>query len=1043
MFSIEQRGKLIDKAKSYGSAVNAAGITLEQGFNILRDLEQGSLSITDSRFLQNLLEIASFLRRSDPSIFVEEVMGAFFLLIDLDKSKLSLDESRFLASFYSCAVNSQRAGNELGIWAQLSQAELNELMQYQQASVLDIDDNDLITHSRELIKQLGNFSIGFISRFTRELSLLIETLECPTASSQDQLLARNGLVYVFENDDVIPDNIGVLGLIDDMCVVRATAGHLNPNLARISNDIEAMLSKSVFLKDLCFSFKVNKKESSMPLSDFVLQTFHPFHNVLSQNNVNASSKKLFIHTLGEASPIAIAMAWISAISTYALPCESKPERSNIHFKKEDKVAVDFSKASIFEGFDKIGDETTLKLRSERVQSGKVLKTWQHIPIKDAGRVLRAMDERSAKGFASSVMSDQNREINALASVFNKSSTPFISLMAPRIFLVTSFVEVERFETEYKLNGVELRRAIPTAKIRRDGLLESCTGAVDSSEARLVLASSIHHLVDFEYEGGTRDGDIVIVDLESQQSNISALVDLQDTPLNLFILGEVLAGEISEFFAKNDFNFMVWGKQSINSVLSSEVFLYNWEKNLKNRAELDISASHVECLEAEEYYLAFRSVMSEFKPDMELKELIDIRFEVLGFFFDSVSLTSVHDRMEEASANLSDHLVKIETLLGEARYVEGEILEKVRLLIDIWHRNGNKIIAAKTEELNKYFGVFEFVKPRSNLLTSRDFLSTNEYSKTSFNLLFPYWPTKRQLNETIRNKGLDKLKLVLFSFEYRWFESFLKFNEISKTVSDCLDPDYKHLFDAQEPSTTEDESSDFDAIQSRLRLERAKNKAFDYDSGPLAHPDRIFLCSDDVEIFATARSNFVVARQSNDNFDVSEIDGMGVRTGDFLIFVPHAESSAIKVLADKELEEGVRQKAKIWQTEVRAALDEKGINLAEFRNRLESKGLSRTATTISNWVKNDDIIAPRNYRDVLPLVFETLGLDLDIDTLITAIQEVYSAHMRAARDINSLLKENLSGNEFSDSDLDIFLVHEVQMVRDYALPYSQLSKPLRS
>ena len=136
MFSIEQRGKLIDKAKSYGSAVNAAGITLEQGFNILRDLEQGSLSITDSRFLQNLLEIASFLRRSDPSIFVEEVMGAFFLLIDLDKSKLSLDESRFLASFYSCAVNSQRAGNELGIWAQLSQAELNELMQYQQASVL-------------------------------------------------------------------------------------------------------------------------------------------------------------------------------------------------------------------------------------------------------------------------------------------------------------------------------------------------------------------------------------------------------------------------------------------------------------------------------------------------------------------------------------------------------------------------------------------------------------------------------------------------------------------------------------------------------------------------------------------------------------------------------------------------------------------------------------------------------------------------------------------------------------------------------------------
>jgi hypothetical protein len=286
-------------------------------------------------------------------------------------------------------------------------------------------------------------------------------------------------------------------------------------------------------------------------------------------------------------------------------------------------------------------------------------------------------------------------------------------------------------------------------------------------------------------------------------------------------------------------------------------------------------------------------------------------------------------------------------------------------------------------------------------------------------------------------------LVLFSFEYSWFKSFLEFNEISKTVSDCLDPDYKHLFGMQERSATEDVGSEFDTIESQLRLERAKNKIQEQDSGPLAHPDRIYLCSDDVEVFATARSSFVVARNIDDNFEVAEIDGIGVRTGDYLIFVPHAESSAIRVLADRELEEGIRDRAKIWQREVRVALDKKGINLAEFRDRLQSKGLSRTATTISNWVKNDEMIAPRNYGAVLPLVFETLGLNLDIDRIVNAIQEVYSAHMSAARGINAVLKENLAGNELSKSNLEMFLVHEIHLIGDYSLPYSQLSKPLRS
>lgn len=1043
MFSIEHRGQLIDRARSFGAFLKFEEVLLDEGIVLLRELEKSLHLSNDPRFMQNLLEIASFLRSTDESVFYQEVKGAFFLLIDLDKSKLSYNESRFLSSFYARAVQSLRAGTALGIWGQLTEVELHQLKHYQNSTDDYIDDLALINHALEVISELSHLSVGFVARFVRELRLLVDTLQSSNSSKEDQQLARNGLGYVFENDDVIPDEIGVLGLIDDMCVVRATAGYLNPNMAKISNDVETMLSKVPFLKDLSFNFNIDKTDYSLPLSDFTFQTFHPFFKALAESASPRTSKRLFIHTVGEASSIANLMAWMSAISTYALPYKYEPDTKNMHFNNEDLIAIDLNKTSIFEGFEKIGGITHLKLRSERTKGGQLLNTWQNIPIKDAGRILKAVDDRKPKGFASSVISDQNREISALATVFNMDSFPFISATAPRIFLVTSIVEMESFENNYTLFGAQLRKAIPTAKVREGGVLESFTGAVDPSEARLIIASSMHHLVDLEYEGGTRDGDIVIVDLATQRSRISALVDLQDTVLNIFIVGDDLPREVSEFIIKNDFSFMLWGKQNINSLLSREGVGYSWEKNLKSRLELDISATEVICPEAEEFHSAFRAVMRDVKTDSELKELNTIGFEVLSFFLNALSLTSVYERVVEALEILSSHIDKIEILLNDARYVEGETLERVRFLIEVWQRNGDKIIVAKTEELSKYIGLLDFVKPRPNLVASNALPPINVFSESPIKLLFPYWPTKRQLSETIKNPRLITLKLVLFSFEYSWFKSFLEFNEISKTVSDCLDPDYKHLFGMQERSATEDAGSEFDTIESQLRLERAKNKIQEQDSGPLAHPDRIYLCSDDVEVFATARSSFVVARNIDDNFEVAEIDGMGVRTGDYLIFVPHAESSAIRVLADRELEEGIRDTAKIWQREVRVALDKKGINLAEFRDRLQSKGLSRTATTISNWVKNDEMIAPRNYGAVLPLVFETLGLNLDIDRIVNAIQEVYSAHMSAARGINAVLKENLAGNGLSKSNLEMFLVHEIHLIGDYSLPYSQLSKPLRS
>ncbi|MCP4352952.1 MAG: hypothetical protein GY795_46470 [Desulfobacterales bacterium] len=287
----------------------------------------------------------------------------------------------------------------------------------------------------------------------------------------------------------------------------------------------------------------------------------------------------------------------------------------------------------------------------------------------------------------------------------------------------------------------------------------------------------------------------------------------------------------------------------------------------------------------------------------------------------------------------------------------------------------------------------------------------------------------------------KISVLTYPFEKKWFDSlkrkrmnksFHRINRIEQSQkAKILKTDSYSLLEDncnyEHEQKAEDKDFDIDEFELRLRDYR-RNKLLN-EVSPGESTFEAFLTEFSEDRFAFLTESFKIpvvndffTGKASEKDEVPRKNASELKTGDYVIFKEGAQSDLIREIADMGLNNAglghLRKKANLWKRsiiefekkylEVLAKHSPNKFNELKrggawfiVAERLKEKGCIRHPQTIKNWLKNDDVIGPRNDRD-LDIIAETVAdltgdttLESQLEVVRTAIQKVRGAHLQAS------------------------------------------------
>ena len=123
----------------------------------------------------------------------------------------------------------------------------------------EFDDEHLIDSGLDFMERFDRSSDLF-GRVSADVGFLCETLEDEGSSESVRDCARRGLGYLKVVADAIPDDLGLVGYLDDALVIRKAVEEIEPRRAALNDVLDASISRWPFLKDLAFEHASDRHE---------------------------------------------------------------------------------------------------------------------------------------------------------------------------------------------------------------------------------------------------------------------------------------------------------------------------------------------------------------------------------------------------------------------------------------------------------------------------------------------------------------------------------------------------------------------------------------------------------------------------------------------------------------------------------------------------------------------------------------------------------------------------------------------------------------
>ena len=326
-----------------------------------------------------------------------------------------------------------------------------------------------------------------------------------------------------------------------------------------------------------------------------------------------------------------------------------------------------------------------------------------------------------------------------------------------------------------------------------------------------------------------------------------------------------------------------------------------------------------------------------------------------------------------------------------------------------------------------------------VLSRASWVSVNQLRSMSpiDHLLVSGWVGRHAMRE-IRNCGFaTHVALLLFGFEREWeavsrkagasWEKRLvartrtQWSHLAARV-DAVDA--PPLLDAptppeNEPYPSEDDSSGEEFLNTRLiqtiRSQTSPAQGDDTAQGRLVvfeEPGAFIYLSPNGSVISLSRALEALTGRTQSDLDAASdthaerfinCSVSDIRPGDLLAFPQDSNSDLLDVFANRLLEDPLetRRLAHLWRSALHRYADSNDYNVRELRSLLAAHGLKRHQVTIRSWLYGGNIIAPLGYHESIPIIASVTGdteLNHHLQHALSSVDLVYRARYRAAREL---------------------------------------------
>lgn len=1018
---------------TFGETAQLERHLLELGQSVL-DQDVDTFLRSHSEWLRNLagevrsqvggdtLVLLAELVRNNEDVHAKQLAMGGLLKVWRDVERYP-DRARFAARF--ALQRAQELAGHTPMWTgvELSpedDAAARELFEAARAD-RSFTDPELITAAHDFIDLHGE-TAGMFGRLASDLETLVEIVR--DQARPDHLeTARAALTYFAVVADAVPDDLGLVGLLDDMVVVQRAVADIRPERAALTGCLNRVVSRWPFVTEL----SLGVVDGEYPVSEFLA-----LNSALLLEDVLADGMQRVALVVPTAGPLPLLCGFMRALAeARELVCSDAAVTYQAGERLVDRVD---GAEIVFEGY-RAASGTSLDVADRDNATHFVFsgvsgqRRYQRTsPISWLARFRRSARKAGSlkRGRTRHVrFADQDMRLGPLERLFGATEPRPLPAQRRRVVVVTRPLRTAR-EALGKLTllGTPLIDVLPMTEARLvdDSIEEqACSKSGPGGIAMLTLVRNAAVALEI-VERDPKAVAAVVVGIRPESTDALNTVSIARAGVPILAIVEDGDADTRELLAEQAFGFWAWHSAWFSALhwpthVPEGHAVAEFECQMRSVAGTRV---HVVPVDLDELETAFELLADVEQDARDSEDELFQTFVASGFTLLKI-LRGIVTHLGKPSARLLDtRFAHLDAQLERgAHWWNDARIDKARAARDgLMAARGrleksNPKAAALAEWRQAHpLGVIACRRAVGELM--RDELGDATPSwvaarplKRPPDVCIPTWDGAERMDRLLWPPVGDDVKLLLYGMERRWYEdSRLRRQRLRARLAAlaATRETFKGLrLEPPPPAEPELREAllDEDVVIARARRASVE-RVIGGNSGEKTEARLVHFAGGYWAAFTPERRIHTVThlldqdRATGERLE--EVPASQLRAGDLAVLLRGSDSDAIREIVDGMAGSDLRHKAACWQRAVRRFAEEHCLD--ELVAKLAEAGCARHRFTVRQWLE-EDRIRPRHSGSDIEAILAATGdpeLAACLEDCIDAANELFARHSQVGRDL---------------------------------------------
>ena len=890
------------------------------------------------------------------------------------------------------------------------------------------------TELREAARQFIAHHEGegyMFGRLAADLGVLLRVLDESEFSGDQKELARAAMTYFVETADAIPDDFGLVGLLDDAFIVQQAVDQILPARANLTSYLEQTVRQWPFIRHLSFGLD----DDRYPISDFVLINSAL---VLDQLGNHEHSSAILIPQSG---PMCYLLGLVSALAQIAQIIDTGEVP---YFEPGEKLMdrdalgeVLFKNYARLDGAEYVSCDRSAATHVQLVHPARPnrSKVIQTVPIDQLGnfrRTLVGIDKRK-KGKVRVDVGD--RKLGPLEQLFGAERPIILDPSSPQVLVVAPIQRTREIAQKIDLFGTATADVVPTGHLRRreDGFNVTpwSTHGLGGEPALCVVRSvdEAYEYVLVQHESNARPVVSVIAPVRRDSADASQLARIAAGGVGVLAFVDPQDRESLEILDQNGMSFWAWDESWFELLHwphahdSSHHPVLQYERRLRRQASSKttvIPVSFDEISVASERLAALNSIADSYDHPSLAEWVTQSWWLILKMCRRVVPVDG------DFKKDLGDTLQVLSSSIQANRFRWDEDIQSMAqdalrctevVVQSLGQRNPKYESLRRIVEQSPRLSILVAERDRSGLADALKNFDVNVVSRFKEEpdeqiQIIPAWYGRNRM-ERLVFRLLNQRQLLLYEPEEQWFKQTMQRRERAVQFANELVHSRPSI--PMAPKKKEDQRS----VGVPKELSRKHGDVDEFMRTTLRNivlGQSVNSTSDTVNarivnfiggMWAAFTPNHRIITVSH-LFDITALEEEGhevitttvthLHSGDIVLMLSGSDRDAIREHVARHIAAEVIDAASLWKSALRDFV-QKYPDLAELRSKLKSVGCNKSLATIRYWISDDYVIGPQNEALEVPMIAEVtanVALTQNVDECVKAIRAVRSAHLTVGK-----------------------------------------------